>query len=209
MLKLMIPMFILIVMASGLKILNQSKSFIGFLGERGVRSRLDKLDKSRYCVINDLLIPHYRGNGTSQIDHVVVFSGGVAVIETKNWAGRVYGKGHERNWTVTLGRNKYRHENPILQNKGHIRSIQAIVGDVPIHNIVVFSSRTDLRLSEISDAMVTQISKIDRVIRNIDKRVLNDQDIQEIHQRLLGANTENREMRAQHVKNVKKRFERE
>lgn len=138
-----------------LSALDKSKYFIGFVGEQGVRSQLNKLDKSKYLVINDLMISNVHGNGTSQIDHIVVFPGGIIAVETKNWAGRIFGKGNEKQWTVMLGRRKYRKENPILQNKGHIAAIQCILEhEIPMYNFVVFGSRADLRISNVDDAVV-------------------------------------------------------
>lgn len=137
---------IIIVVVIALKRLDGSKTFTGFLGEKSVRTHLNHLDQSKYFIINDLMVTNASGNGTSQIDHVVVFRSGLAVIETKNWAGRVYGKGPDRQWTMTMGKNKYRKLNPIVQNKGHIKALQkAIGGIIPMYNIVVFTSRADLR----------------------------------------------------------------
>lgn len=67
-----------------LKTLGGSKSFIGFVGEQGVRSKLNLLDKSKYLIINDLMIPNSRGSGTSQIDHVIIFPGGVIAVFHKS-----------------------------------------------------------------------------------------------------------------------------
>ena len=187
--------------------LSHSKSFIGFVGEQGVRSQLNKLDKSKYFVVNDLMIPNGRGNGTSQIDHVVVGPDGIAVIETKNWAGRIYGKGYERQWTVVLGRRKYRKENPILQNKGHIAALQRILGqDVTMHNIVSFGSRADLRISDVRDADLVHPRNLVQFIRSIGMWGLTDEQCHAIHQQLLTANITNPDARKQHIKSIQQRF---
>ena len=194
--------------AVALSQLSHSKSFIGFVGEQGVRSQLSKLDKSKYLIINDLMIPNGRGNGTSQIDHVVVGPGGIAVIETKNWAGRIFGKGYERQWTVVLGRRKYRKENPILQNKGHIAALQRILGsDVPMHNIVSFGDRAaDLRISDVRDADLVHPRNLVQFIRGIGVWRLSAEQCHAIHQQLLAANITNSDARKRHVKSIQQKF---
>ncbi|WP_029421772.1 nuclease-related domain-containing protein [Alicyclobacillus macrosporangiidus] len=198
---------ILIVIVIVLKVLDSSKTFTGFLGEQGVRSQLNRLDKSKYLVIDNLMVPRYDGNGTSQIDHVVVFRGGLAVIETKNWAGRVYGKGGDTRWTITLGRRKYMPENPILQNKGHIKSLQALIGeDVPMYNIVVFTRRADLRLQDVQGAVVIRPRQLVPTLTGARHEGLSDYQVRDIHERLLKANITDTKARKQHVKDIKRRF---
>lgn len=198
---------ILIVLVVILKILDSSKVFTGFLGEQGVRSELKQLDETKYHIINDLMIPNSRGNGTSQIDHVVVSNFGVCAIETKNWAGRVFGKGSEPRWTVALGRNKYRKENPIVQNLGHIKALCALLGnDVQCYNIVVFGGRADLHISDLGGASVIRRGKVARTIRAIESAVLNDEQANQIHQRLLAANITDPEARKRHVATIRQRF---
>ena len=198
---------LLILVAVALKLLDSSKTFTGFLGEQGVRSHLNKLDKAKYLIINDLMIQNHRGDGTSQIDHVVVFRGGLVVIETKNWAGRVYGKGDDRQWTVTLGGRKYRRTNPINQNMGHIKALRAILGDtVPMYNMVVLSGRTDLRLNDIAHGVVVRPRNVVPTITSLNDEVLIDQEAQTIYQRLVSANITDTSARKQHVKNIRKRY---
>ncbi|MCL6518054.1 nuclease-related domain-containing protein [Alicyclobacillus sp.] len=196
---------VILVVVLGLKMLERSRGFTGFLGERGIQSRLNELDPSKYHVMNNLLVPNAKGDGTSQIDHLVVFGGGVAVIETKNWAGRVFGKGQDRRWTVVLGRRKYRPENPILQNQGHIKAVLAIVReDIPVHNIVVLGRRADLRLNDIKNASVIRPQDVVPLIRNLNNDVLSDEQVHTVYRRLADMNIQDSGARKQHIQYVKR-----
>jgi len=53
----------------------------GIIGEKSISSILYLLDKSKYSVINNIVLK--RDTKTSQIDHVVISDFGIFVIETK------------------------------------------------------------------------------------------------------------------------------
>lgn len=118
----------------------------GKMGEFNVSVILSTLPKDEYQVINDIIIPSKYG--TTQIDHVVVSIYGIFVIETKNYKGLIYGGEDAETWTKNMWGNKYSLRNPLKQNYGHVKSLQAIL-NVPKEMfipIVVFSNRAKLRV---------------------------------------------------------------
>ncbi|HAK1841482.1 TPA: NERD domain-containing protein, partial [Salmonella enterica] len=48
-------------------------------------------------LLSDLTLP-VNATGTTQIDHVLIASHGLYVIEQKNYAGKLYGKLEESHW---------------------------------------------------------------------------------------------------------------
>ncbi len=64
--------------------------FRGFMGEFWVRNELNKLPKSKYIILNDIMIQDDKG--THQIDHIVLSNYGIFVIEMKNYYGMIRGK---------------------------------------------------------------------------------------------------------------------
>jgi hypothetical protein len=98
-----------------------------------------KLDKSRYHLLNDITIPS--GDSTTQIDHIVVSEFGVFVIESKNYQGWIFGDAKSKQWTQSLYKKKSRFQNPLHQNYGHIKALEAITGlpEEGFHTIVSFS----------------------------------------------------------------------
>ena len=91
-------------------------------------------------VINDLVL-RTGEQKSSQIDHVVIQSNGIFVIETKFYSGRIYGSQEQREWTQVLnyGKTKNKIYNPLLQNKTHVYHIaQLLSHKYSITPVVVF-----------------------------------------------------------------------
>ncbi len=118
----------------------------GLRGESKVARELARgLDNDHY-VFNDLSLRS--GFRRAQIDHVVVGPGGVFVIETKNWGGRITGGPRDAAWTQHGDgtRPPRRHENPVLQNERHVRVLDACLrsgglAGVPVVSVLVFATR--------------------------------------------------------------------
>lgn len=92
---------------------------------------------------HDITLPDGQG-GTTQVDHVYIGTNGVFVIETKNFAGSIYGRANEPTWTQALGRTKNTFQNPIRQNYKHIVAVADACGidRSTIHGMVVFTGRS-------------------------------------------------------------------
>ncbi|MDE5845853.1 MAG: NERD domain-containing protein [Muribaculaceae bacterium] len=95
----------------------------GKRGEKAVAKELARLRRKDFVVLNDLLLPTVNDR-TSQIDHVVVSTRGVFVIETKNHAGRISGAEQAQYWQQHLSSQSRGFYNPILQNRSHLRAIR-------------------------------------------------------------------------------------
>lgn len=100
-----------------------------------------------YYIFNDLL---FESNGRStQIDHIVVSTYGVFVIETKGHKGWILGGEYSEYWTQIIYKNKYQFYNPIKQNEGHVRFLRYLLKcsvDIPLIPIVVFNNSADLKV---------------------------------------------------------------
>lgn len=125
----------------------ESKSIhAGLRGETRVARELARGLDNAHCVFNDLSVRS--GFRAAQIDHLVVGPGGVFVIETKNWGGRIAGGARDATWTQEGdgARPLRRHENPVLQNERHVRVLGAClraggVPDVPLIPVLVVACR--------------------------------------------------------------------
>lgn len=109
----------------------------GAVGELSVKRVLDKAGVEHF---HDVYLPS-RG-GVTQIDHIALVGGAILVIETKNYEGAIYGEADQAQWTVSFagGNVKHRFQNPIRQNFGHEKAVQAVVGpDVDVLGLVVFT----------------------------------------------------------------------
>lgn len=106
----------------------------GWVGERSVRKAVEK---SGFTAIHDVIIPGPSG-GLTQIDHVVALPSGLLVLETKNYAGWLFGQAEDYRWTRVQGRRKDRFLNPLRQNAIHIQAIRSVAPAVQTQGLVVF-----------------------------------------------------------------------
>lgn len=110
----------------------------GRLGEFVVELELSRLPAS-YRAFHDVTLIH--GDTTAQIDHVVVHTSGIFVIETKNYSGEIF-PGSEK-WIQRLEGREYPFHSPIVQNSKHVQVLAEFLNLSPavFVPLVVFTTR--------------------------------------------------------------------
>lgn len=132
----------------------------GEQGEELVAEALGDTIKGKQYVINNLLFENAEGK-SCQIDHIFINKYGIWVIETKNYAGKIYGQENYLEWTQVLayGNTKNKFYNPIRQNTTHINQLSKYLQVKNIfQNVVVFLDHAD-----ISDIVSDNVYSIDRL----------------------------------------------
>ncbi len=117
-------------------------------GEKRVARELDEgLSPHRYTVLHDVTLP--ANAGTTQIDHLVLSTRGVFVIETKNMSGWIFGSEHEASWTQRFPKGKVSFQNPLRQNFLHVKVLQELLGlnQTALFSIVVFVGDAQFKTS--------------------------------------------------------------
>ena len=179
------------------------RSSKGQIGEKQVARILGRLPKDRYLVINNMLLRTASG-GTTQIDHVVISEYGIFVIETKYYKGWIYGGENGEYWTQNIYGHKYTLRNPIQQNMGHIRALKYHLKDfdgIPFISIVAFSRSANLRVDAAS--YVVYWNRILPVIRHFHIKLISYDQVLKIHEKLLSRNRSSKEIRKEHIRNVR------
>ncbi len=137
----LILFFTVLVFSCAINIVLRIPAVRGRIGEARVNFTLKGLTKKHGgSFIHNVIVSGEDGK-TSQIDHVYVCTKGVFVIETKNYAGRIYGNDDQKQWTQVLayGHSKHKLYNPVNQNWTHIRRLQeALPEKLDMVNVVVF-----------------------------------------------------------------------
>lgn len=111
----------------------------GLHGENLVKFKLGKNKENEKYVFHNCMFQN--NNKTIQIDHILVSTKGVIVIETKNYAGRIYGNDSQTEWTQVLqyGNVKNKFYNPVKQNASHCYFIKSLINkNIPVISLVVF-----------------------------------------------------------------------
>ena len=124
------------------------------IGESAVRRLLtEKLPAHKYHLLNNVTLP--TRDGSTQIDHVLVSTRGVFVIETKHYSGWLFGDTKSRKWTRIKYRWKSQFQNPIHQNYGHLKAVQTLLDflnpDV-VMSMVVFTGDAEFK-SEVPEGV--------------------------------------------------------
>ncbi|PSU85244.1 DNA topoisomerase I [Photobacterium kishitanii] len=94
---------------------------------------------------------------TTQIDHVLICTKGVFVIETKHYSGWIYGDAKQKQWMQVLFKKRFQFQNPIHQNYKHIKAIQALFDFVPtdqIKSLVVFTGDGEFKTPRPKDVVL-------------------------------------------------------
>ncbi|TLM77517.1 MAG: NERD domain-containing protein, partial [Actinobacteria bacterium] len=99
----------------------------GAEGERLVSAELRRLaPQFGFSMVESVLLTP--GMRTSQIDHIVVDSNGILVVETKAWSARVFGRDTEPRWTLRYPSGKtFQVQNPLHQNTSHVDSVRQVL----------------------------------------------------------------------------------
>jgi hypothetical protein len=129
---------ILIVVAVLLTILRTPK-IKGLFGESVVNLMAKvMLNKDDYHLIRNVTLP--TGDGTTQIDHVIVSPYGVFVIETKNMKGWIFGSPNQKTWTQKIYKHTNTFQNPLHQNEKHIQALADLlrISRVKMYSVVAF-----------------------------------------------------------------------
>ena len=122
----------------------------GRLGEAAVNAgAVLTLPSSVYRRYNNVMLRTV--GGTTQIDHVIVSVFGVFVVETKNMAGWIFGSERDREWTqVFPGGRRYKFQNPLRQNYGHVMAIEDTLEGISlprgvVRSVIVFVGKAELK----------------------------------------------------------------
>lgn len=180
----------------------------GRVGEKLLSSKLSRLPKDQYRVLNNVILPTPKGS--SQIDHLVISVYGIFVIETKNYNGWIFGGEYSEYWTQNIYGHKYKLYNPIFQNAGHIRAIRSVLKgyeSFPIFPIVAFSRKASIKI-KVKEACVVYWNQVRRAIRKHDEHKLTWDQVNAICDTIqsvrLKASKENRKQHRRVIRSVKK-----
>ncbi|GAA0698892.1 NERD domain-containing protein [Marinobacterium maritimum] len=177
--------------------------FKGVMGEFIVNlSARYFLDKSRYRLIKNVTLPS--GDGTTQIDHVIVSVFGVFVVETKNMKGWIFGGQHQKQWTQRIFKHSSKFQNPLHQNYKHVKALEQLLGleESQLHSVVVFVGDSTFK-TPMPDNVTRGFGYV-KYIKSKTEPLLSDEQVEDIIQQIeTGRYPRSLSTNRQHVKHVK------
>lgn len=189
-----------------------SKKYIGRYGEYTIYKQLKRFENDGAKFLFNVYIPK-QGGGTSEIDVLMICKECIFVFESKNFSGWIFGDEKSKNWVQTLPTgNKSQKEyffNPIMQNRSHIKHLQAVLKQqIPLKSVVVFSDRCTLKSIKVESEDIAVIncsnlvSTIDAVCKGVNVDVLSDGDIKEIYDELYVYTCVDDVVKEQHIADI-------
>ena len=95
------------------------------------------LNEIAYDRIDGLLIPN-GDEGEIQIDHLLLTSQGLLVLDVKDVVGKVFGSDKMQEWTVIAADRRYTFPNPQAALYDRIAAVRQIVRQVPVAGRLLF-----------------------------------------------------------------------
>jgi hypothetical protein len=200
------PLFFIALFISAAKVFCRCPQLKGWVGERTVSAfSLKVLNRSVYTLFEDIYLPRPDGKGTTQIDHIVVSTYGIFVIETKNMKGWIFGTEDQERWTQVVRGKKSGFQNPLRQNRLHVKALMACLGlpESVFHSVVYFAGGSTFKTRVPSNV-------IDRGLKGfIEKHgalLLNSEQVAATVMSLEDLAVESRDghVRREHVQNLKR-----
>ncbi len=184
-------------------------------GEYRIYKHLRQLEKHGAKFLFNVYLPKENGE-TTECDVILINHRGLIVFESKNYSGWIFGDEKSKTWMQTLPQgkgqpaHKERFLNPIMQNKLHIKCLQACVGsNYAVQSIIAFSERCTLKKVTVNDPNVQVVKRdeIQTAVTNATKRMppnaLTDADIQRLYKRLYPYSQVNETVKQQHIQRIK------
>lgn len=171
-----IPLILLIVYLG-------SPRFKGTMGEARVgRLLTTMLERKRYTVFNHLILPS--NGGTVQIDHLVISSFGIFVVETEFRPGWISGAEFQEGWIQHRFKRHTRFQNPMHQNYLKVQALARLLRlpESSLHSVVVFVGHRGFKRS--MPFNVLPLGKLISYIRKRTKKLLTQEQARQALTRL-------------------------
>ncbi|AKJ52290.1 NERD domain-containing protein [Metamycoplasma hominis] len=189
-----------------------SKQQKGNEGEFLVARQLTFLNEDKYKVLNDILL-QIDNDKTAQIDHIVVSTYGIFVIETKNWNGFITGDRDWFHWCKRNSGNKIEMmKNPIKQNEWHIQALKQIFSKHNInidkelfYSLIVFVQGQKPKIDDLNNRSVIPLDNlIEKIYSYNNKEILEKSQIEKLIELIQKENVKDKETRLKHNERAKK-----
>lgn len=186
---------------------------LGRWGEYLTYKYLKKFENDGAKFLFNIYIPKENGE-TTEIDVLMICKKGIFVFESKNYSGWIFGSERQKNWYQTLpaGRGKSHKEhfyNPIMQNRSHIKHLEAFIGEqISMHSVIVFSERCTLKNVEVKSTDISVINRnevaavVSKVCTKTSGDVLSEADVINLYNKLYPYTQSSEDVKKQHIVNI-------
>lgn len=111
--------------------------------EKQVKHHFDQ----NYTLLSDVSL--FNGRDMVFIDHILISSFGIFIIETQNYSGKIFGKNVYKSWVQKEYKKTYRFPNPLLANAKKVKVVESLLKEHLdtncIHGLIVFMPNCDFK----------------------------------------------------------------
>lgn len=180
----------------------------GVHGESVVTNTLQKLVKAKQgFFINNVHVRDPLTHHWNQIDHVYIDQSGIYVIETKRWAGYIFGTESDRYWTQVKseGRVKQKLPSPFLQNMRHLDALRRFL-NLPFQFFTCSIIMTgECYLSHVKSDCVHSLLGFRRQVLRNKSSIISQKQCEEIYLKLKKYNDHVDASKEECIKNLKRK----
>lgn len=181
----------------------------GEIGEGIVSRILLRLPAEDYIILNDITMKSR--SGSSQIDHLVISSFGIFVIETKFYKGWLFGSEENEKWTQALYTEKYQFYNPIQQNRGHIKTLKYNLTkypNVPYYPIIVLAGSCEFKtFDNVKTPVIYPESLCETILNLSSQKFLTESQVVDIRDIIQNTSYKDENYRQLHIQYAKNKAE--
>ena len=105
------------------------------------------------ALVRDVLVPDGMG-GQIYVDHLLLTSRGIAVVDVKNFSGTVFASDRMQEWTVIDTGRRFGFPNPQGTLLDRVAAVRALVSNVPVEGHIVFGNGADFSKGRPKHVMV-------------------------------------------------------
>ncbi|NIR60195.1 MAG: NERD domain-containing protein [Gammaproteobacteria bacterium] len=92
-------------------------------------------------LLSDVFVPD-GVDGYVHVDHVLLASGGVVVLDVRRYPGVIFGAEGIDQWTQVLESGSYKFDNPLPELDWRVQIVQGLVGQVPVEGRLLFTAES-------------------------------------------------------------------
>lgn len=178
----------------------------GWFGEKSISNRLVKLDSEKYIILNDIILKTEKGTLT-QIDHIVVSTFGIFVIETKNYKGWIFGSEKAERWSQVVYKNKSFFRNPVKQNWAHVYALKYLLSNhsnLKYIPVVVFAGSAVLKQITSNVPVIYDYEMLNFIKEYSSEECISFEEVKSIVSIIENANIKDKQARKNHIENIHK-----
>jgi len=129
------------------------------LGIRYRRKALQRqMQKAGFELLSDILVPNGEG-GEIHIEHALLSSRGVVVLDIKDVNGNVFGSNSMQDWTVISAKRRFTFSTPQQSLYDRLAAVRRILPGIPVEGYVAFTSS-----AEFSKGQPDHVASLDQVL---------------------------------------------